>query len=376
MNAAFVYTNRYFDYTYGESHPLKNERLRMTYELCRAYGLFELPDTMLIESVPAAEAEVLRFHKPAYIEALKEAGRGNLREDFLYGLGPGDNPVFPGVWDWSLLQSGASLQCARLVEEKKVRIAFNIAGGLHHALEDRASGFCYVNDPVLAILYFVDHGYRVLYLDVDAHHGDGVQWAFYDDPRVLTLSFHQDGRTLFPGTGGVTEMGKGKGIGYAVNVPMLPGTDDDAFWHGFITIVPRLLEAFRPDVIVSQLGVDAFRDDPLANLELTTNGFCRVVSYLENHAAAWVALGGGGYHVDNVARAWTLAWALMNGVELPEDLPERQIRGMTPGRRQLRDPSHSSGLHVRCAERIAECIGFLEENLFPILEGRHPGNYR
>ncbi len=376
MNTAFVYTNRYFDYTYGESHPLKNERLRMTYELCRAYGLFDLPDTVLLESVPAAEAEVLRFHKPAYIEALKEAGRGNLREDFLYGLGPGDNPVFAGVWEWSLLQSGASLQCARLVEEKKVRIAFNIAGGLHHALEDRASGFCYVNDPVLAILYFVDRGYRVLYLDVDAHHGDGVQWAFYDDPRVLTLSFHQDGRTLFPGTGGVAEMGKGKGIGYAVNVPMLPGTDDDAFWHGFITIVPRLLEAFRPDVIVSQLGVDTFRDDPLASLELTTNGFCRVVSYLANHAAAWVALGGGGYHVDNVARAWTLAWALMNGVELPEDLPERQIRGMTPGRRQLRDPSHSSGLHVRCAERIAECIGFLEENLFPILEGRHPGNYR
>jgi acetoin utilization protein AcuC len=374
MNTAFVYTSRYFDHTYGASHPLKNERLRMTYDLCRAYGLFDLPEMTLVEAVPATEEEILRFHKSTYIEVLKEASRGFLSEHFQYGLGPGDNPIFPGVWEWSLLQSGASLQCARLVAEKKVRIAFNIAGGLHHAHEDRASGFCYVNDPVLAILYFVDRGYRVLYLDVDAHHGDGVQWAFYDDPRVLTLSFHQDGRTLFPGTGGITEMGTGRGMGYSLNIPMLPGTDDEVFWQGFINIFPRLLEAFRPDVIVSQLGVDTFRDDPLANLEFTTNGFCKVVSYLRKHAPAWVALGGGGYNVDNVARAWTLAWAIMNGVELPDELPECRIQGMAPGRRRLRDPSHSSHLQVRCTQRIEECTGYLEANLFPILEGRHLGN--
>ncbi|MBN1614380.1 MAG: acetoin utilization protein AcuC [Deltaproteobacteria bacterium] len=367
MKTAFVYTHRYFDYTYGTSHPLKNERLRMTHDLCGAYGLFDLPDTTLVETVPATEEEVLRFHKPDYIAELKKASRGLVYENFLYGLGPGDNPVFPGVWEWSLLQSGASLQCARLVAEKQVRIAFNIAGGLHHAQEDRASGFCYVNDPVLAILHFIDQGYRVLYLDVDAHHGDGVQWAFYDDPRVLTLSFHQDGRTLFPGTGGIAEMGKGKGEGYSVNVPMLPGTDDDVFWQGFVNIVPRLLEAFRPDVIVSQLGVDTFRDDPLANLELTTNGFCKVVSYLREQAPAWVALGGGGYNVDNVARAWTLAWAGMNGVELPEELPACRIQGMATEGRKLRDVPHSGYSQARCAQRIEECIRYLEANLFPIL---------
>ena len=367
MKTAFVYTHRYFDYNYGASHPLKNERLRMTYDLCRAYGLFDLRNMTLVETVPAVEEEILRFHKLAYIEVLKEASRGFLNEHFQYGLGPGDNPIFPGVWEWSLLQSGASLQCARLVAEKEVRIAFNIAGGLHHAHEDRASGFCYINDPVLAILSLVDRGYRVLYLDVDAHHGDGVQWAFYDDPRVLTLSFHQDGRTLFPGTGSITEMGTGRGMGFSVNIPMLAGTDDEVFWQGFINIVPRLLEAYRPDVIVSQLGVDTFRDDPLANLEFTTNGFCKVVSYLRKHAPAWVALGGGGYNVDNVARAWTLAWAVMNGVELPDELPECRIPGMAPERRRLRDPSHSSHSQVRCAQRIEECIRYLEENLFPIL---------
>ena len=374
MKTAFLYTSRYFDYNYGKSHPLKNERLRMTYDLCRAYGLFDLPNMTLVEAVPATEEEILRFHKSHYIEVLKDASRGFLYEHFQYGLGPGDNPIFPGVWEWSLLHSGASLQCARLVADKKVRIAFNIAGGLHHAHADRASGFCYVNDPVLAIFYFVDRGCRVLYLDVDAHHGDGVQWAFYDDPRVLTVSFHQDGRTLFPGTGGITEMGTGRGMGYSVNIPMLPGTDDEVFWQGFKNIVPRLLEAFRPDVIVSQLGVDTFRDDPLANLEFTTNGFCKVVSYIRKQATAWVALGGGGYNVDNVARAWTLAWALMNGVELPEDLPECRIQGMATERRRLRDPFHSSHLQVRCAQRIEECTRYLEANLFPILEGHHPAS--
>ena len=129
-----------------------------------------------------------------------------------------------------------------------------------------------------------------MYLDIDAHHGDGVQWAFYDDPRVLTISFHQDGRTLFPGSGGLNETGRGEGAGYAVNVPMLPGTDDHAFWEGFSWLVPRLMEAFKPDVVVSQLGVDTFQDDPLAALELTTNGFCRVIAYLTEQAPAWVAL--------------------------------------------------------------------------------------
>jgi acetoin utilization protein AcuC len=372
VNTAFLYTNDYFAYDYGSEHPMRIERLRLTFDLSRDYGLFDLPGADLVETRPALEEEVLRFHDPGYIQALKKAGRFVFHGGEAYGLGQGDNPVFPGMWEWSLLQTGATLQCARLVSEGKVRVAFNIAGGLHHALKDRASGFCYVNDPVLAIFHFLDRGKRVLYLDIDAHHGDGVQWAFYDDPRVLTVSFHQDGRTLFPGTGHVAETGDGPGKGYSVNVPMLPGTDDFVFWKGFLAVVPRLLETFRPDVLVSQLGVDSFVTDPLASLEITTNGFSRVVSFLAQKAPAWVALGGGGYELTNVARAWTLAWAIMNGVELPENLPDRAVErwsGSGFSGRRLRDPEHPSSQRSLCLKQMDVCVAYLEREVFPRVEG-------
>jgi acetoin utilization protein AcuC len=363
LKTAFLYTEKYFDYDYGASHPLRIERLRLTHDLCKAYGLFELPHTELVETRSASESEILRFHSPDYLEVLKQAGSEDIAGGFSHGIGPGDNPAFPGLWQWSRLHAGASLQCAQMVSEGKAKIAFNIAGGLHHAHAGRASGFCYVNDPVLAILRLVDQGKRVMYLDIDAHHGDGVQWAFYEDSRVLTISFHQDGRSLFPGTGALNEIGEGKGTGYAVNVPMLPGTDDDVFWEGFRLLVPRFMQAFQPDVVVSQLGVDTFLDDPLASLELTTNGFCRAVAYLTEEAPAWVALGGGGYNLSNVARAWTLAWATMNGVDLPDDLPETMIKSLSKGNThglKLRDPEHRSPWRDPCLQRMEECIGYLE----------------
>ena len=371
MKTVFVYSDQYANYEYGGDHPLRMERLRLTYELCKAYGLFELPQTQVIKASPGRESEILRFHTPRYVEVLKQASRGEFRGFYPHGLGPGDNPIFPGLWEWSLVHTGASLECARLVCEQKIRTAFNIAGGLHHALPDRASGFCYVNDPVLAIYHFLDSGKRVMYLDIDAHHGDGVQWAFYEDPRVLTISFHQDGRSLFPGTGAVEERGKGQGLGYAVNVPMLPGTDDSVFWEGFSSIVPRLMEQFRPDVIVSQLGVDSFLSDPLASLELTTNGFCKVVSYLAENAPAWVALGGGGYDVHNVARAWTLAWAIMNGVVLPDELPESIMASSSAwpiSRRRLRDDDHRGSRREQCSSHMVECIRYLENNVLSMIQ--------
>lgn len=367
MKTAFLYTEKYFAYNYGLSHPLRIERLKLTYDLCKAYDLFKLPDADLVETRPASEAEILRFHTPDYVEVLTRASRSEISIDLPHGIGPGDNPVFPGVWEWSQLHTGASLQCAELVSEGKARIAFNIAGGLHHASASRASGFCYVNDPVLAIDYFLDRGKRVMYLDIDAHHGDGVQWAFYEDANVLTISFHQHGRTLFPGTGGLSEIGRGEGEGYAVNVPMLPGTDDHVFWEGFKRVVPRLTEAFKPDVVVSQLGVDTFMDDPLASLELTTHGFCKVIAYLTEKAPAWVALGGGGYNPSNVARAWTLAWAMMNDIELSDDLPETMAEALLTGGargQKLHDPRHKSHWRDQCQEHMEECISYLERNAF------------
>lgn len=368
MRNAFLYTDKYFAYDYGARHPLKIERLRLTYDLCEAYGLFQLPEADLIESGPATEPEILGFHTPEYVEVLKRASHGETDWGLNHGLGPGDNPVFPGLWEWSLLHAGASLEGARLVSQGKARIAFNIAGGLHHAGPSQASGFCYVNDPILTVQHFANQGRRVIYLDIDAHHGDGVQWAFYEDPRVLTVSFHQDGRTLFPGTGGLAETGKGDGTGYSVNVPMLPGTDDHVFWKGFRSVMPHLMEAFRPDVVVSQLGVDAFLTDPLAMLELTTHGFSKVVAFLTEEAPAWVALGGGGYNPANVARAWTLAWATMNHVELPSDLPKEMRAPLAAQGAQgegLRDDEHVSSKRDPCLEHMNRCVGYLEEHVFP-----------
>ncbi len=368
MRTAFLYTENYFAYDYGQSHPMKIERLRLTHDLCKAYGILDLPEAELIESKPATESEILRFHGADYVDALKKGSRGETEWDFAHGLGPGDNPVFPGLWEWSLLSTGATLQGAHRISEGKARVVFNIAGGLHHAGANRASGFCYVNDPVLAILHFVEQGKRALYLDIDAHHGDGVQWAFYDDPRVLTVSFHQDGRTLFPGTGGLAETGKGDGTCYAVNVPMLPGTDDHVFWNGFESVMPPLMEAFRPDVVVAQLGVDSLLEDPLAALELTTHGFTRAVSFLTEEAPALLALGGGGYNPGNVARAWTLAWAAMNGVEPADELPDEMkgplaAQGATGTR--LRDEEHAGTNRDTCLEYMRRSVGYLEEHVFP-----------
>jgi acetoin utilization protein AcuC len=365
MDTLFVYSDEYNRFEYGGNHPLRMERLILTQELCRSYELFDLPDVRLVSAEAAEEGDLLRFHTPAYVEVLKKASQGEFKGYYTHGLGPGDNPMFPGLWEWSLLHTGASLQCARNVGDGEARIAFNISGGLHHALADRASGFCYVNDPVLAIYHLLDRGKRVMYLDVDAHHGDGVQWAFYEDPRVLTVSFHQDGRTLFPGTGDVVETGKGEGLGYSVNVPMLPGTDDAVFWEGFCEIVPPLMEKFRPDVVVSQLGVDTFLEDPLASLELTTSGFCNVISFLAEKAPSWLALGGGGYDICNVSRAWTLAWSIMNGKDLADDLPECFLSGFAAhmSTRRLRDREHVSPRRGECARRMGEVVRYLEKHV-------------
>jgi acetoin utilization protein AcuC len=322
MRTAFIYTDRYADYDYGLAHPLRIVRLKLTYELIKAYGLLALPSTRFVETREATEEELFLFHSRDYVDVLKRASQGSpVGEAFMYGLGPGDNPIFDGLWEWSLLATGASIQGARLVVEKEADIAFNVAGGLHHAFRDRASGFCYVNDPVITILWLLEQGKRVAYIDIDAHHGDGVQRAFYGTDRVMTISLHESGNFLFPGSGFEYEMGEEEGEGYSVNVPLYPLTDDETYLWAFEEVVPPLIGEFKPDVMVTQLGVDTFYSDPLTHLCLSTRGFTKVIEKLRDLSIPWVALGGGGYEVGNVARAWTLAWAIMNGVELEDEIP-------------------------------------------------------
>ena len=367
MRTAFLYTDKYADYDYGPTHPLRLIRHGLTENLIRAYGLFDLPSTQVVEAKEATEEEIRTFHTEDYVDALRRANGGrSFSGAGKYGFGFGDNPIFKGVYDLSRVSAGASLQAARLVDSGEADVAFNIAGGLHHAMPDRASGFCYLNDPVLAIQHLLKRGKRVAYVDIDAHHGDGVQYAFYDTDRVLTISLHESGRFLFPGSGFEAETGEGAGEGYSVNVALSPYAGDTAFVWAFDAVVPRLIDAYGPDLLVTQLGVDGFRSDPITHLTLTTEGFCRMVERFRAFGLPWVALGGGGYDVSNVARGWTLAWALMNGAELPDELPEEYVeraeRFGVEGK-TLRDemgPKETGGM-----EEARRSVEFLKDRVFP-----------
>lgn len=375
MENAFLYTDAYLDYDYGPTHPLRIIRLKLTYGLIKSYGLLDLPSVQFIPTIKAEEKDLAAFHSEEYLNILKQANEGHPMEDaYFYGLGPGDNPIFPGLFNLSLLLTGATLQAVDFVADGKGEIAFNIAGGLHHAMRARASGFCYINDPVIGIMRLLNRGKRVAYIDIDAHHGDGVQKAFYETNQVLTISLHESGHTLFPGTGFEYEIGEGEGEGYSVNLPFPPHTEDEVYVRVFDEVVPELVHAFKPDVVVTQLGVDTFYDDPLTNLHLSIFGFERILKKIKNLAPRWIALGGGGYNISNVARAWTLAWAVMNGIELNEKLPEsflkeavefgieeKELRG------RLGTPPHSQNKENRMEmERV---VHYIKETVLPRVKG-------
>jgi len=374
MPATLIYSEEFQRYDYGGTHPLKMLRLKLTYELLKAYGVFGHPGVELVEAAPCTKDEAGRVHKSTYLDALEgiDNGKPPIAPE-AYGLGYGDNPVFAGVYAGSLLATGGSLRAARLVYDGKTPVAFNIAGGLHHAMPGKASGFCYINDPAVAIRELIDKGSKVAYIDIDAHHGDGVQSIFYGTDRVLTISLHESGQYLFPGSGFPEDTGMGKGRGYSVNLPLLPGTGDEVFTWAFFETVPLLVGAFKPDVIVTQLGCDTFEPDPLTHLRLTTHGFTKMVEGFAAMKLPWVALGGGGYDVATVARAWTLAFAVMAGIELPNELPESYKKLLRENRLSgdlLRDTesTRESVDELKRERKYAEeMLQRIKGNIFPLL---------
>ncbi len=291
----------------------------LTVELIRASGLLELPEVDVIAPTPASDAEIGLVHDPDYIELIKRLGAGERpgREAMLAGLGPGDNPIFPHMHEAAAWVVGASLTAARSVVGGGAQHAFSPAGGLHHALPGRASGFCIYNDPAVAIAWIRRErpDWRVLYVDVDAHHGDGVQEIFWDDPSVLTFSMHESGELLFPGTGAIEEAGGEEARGSAINLPLPPDTGDREFVEALELLAMRIARRFRPDVLVTQLGCDSHWRDPLTHLALTMRAYPRIYEVLhrlghEQCRSRWVATGGGGYQWGLVVpRAWTLAFA-------------------------------------------------------------------
>ncbi|MBB6175041.1 acetoin utilization protein AcuC [Nocardiopsis mwathae] len=309
-------------YNFGPEHPLAPVRVELTMALSRELGVFDAPGVSFIGAEPASDDLLKLIHDPGYIEAVKRAG-DTLVGDEQYCLGTPDNPVFPQMHEAAALVGGASVAAARAVWSGETEHAANIAGGLHHAMPKHAWGFCVYNDAALAIAWLLEQGAkRVAYVDVDVHHGDGVQAMFYDDPRVLTISLHESPLTLFPGTGRPTEVGGPSAEGYSVNVALPAGTDDTRWLRAFEATVPPLLREFQPEVLVTQQGADTHLLDPLANLTLSLDGQRRIYSAMhklakETAGGRWVVLGGGGYElVQVVPRAWTHLLAEVAGVEI------------------------------------------------------------
>jgi len=320
--SAFLCSPELWVHGHGGSHPMRAERLEMTYELLEAYGAFDREGSRLIVPEAADEEELALWHTRDYVDAVRRLSEGDHRVSARrYNFSPGDNPVFPGMYESESLKAGATLEAARLVATGEADVAFSFAGGLHHAMAGYASGFCVFNDAAVAIRWLAEQESRVLYVDIDAHHGDGVQAAFYSSDQVMTISLHESGHYLFPGTGFVNELGEGAGRGYSVNVPLLPYTDDAAYLSAFDGVVLPLAEQFAPDVLVTQLGIDTHYQDPLAHLALTTHGYAALVRAFHDMGVPWVALGGGGYNVHTVARAWTLAYGIMSECEFADEIP-------------------------------------------------------
>jgi acetoin utilization protein AcuC len=374
LKTAFIYSPRFADYEYGEEHPLQPERARETVELCRKLGLLDKPWINMFEPQPAARQKLALFHDWDYLAALEEANDGVFKEKMIeFGLGTVDCPVFRGVYEYSVLVTGGTLLAAKLVEEGRHDLAFNIAGGFHHAQRANAEGFCYINDIVIAVQDLLRRGHRIAYVDIDAHHGDGVQSAFYEDDRVLAISLHESGNTLFPWSGFETEIGLGAGKGYNINVPLPPQTDDEAFLLAFEEIVPAAVRAFEPDIVFALLGADTLSADALSHLSLTNNGYAEAVKAIEAISPKCVALGGGGYHMKSVTRAWALAWSVMNGIE-PQDNYVGTIGGMMLGTEYvegggLRDRHvYTTGPTKEDIEtEIQRVTKYIKETAFPLI---------
>jgi len=328
MATALIWNDEELNYDFGPSHPLKPIRVKLTVDLIRACGLTDADNVVTLPQAAFGDEDVLRLHSEAYVDAVRGCSLRPRQSAVSFGLGPGDNPTFAGMHEASLQVCGASVAAADAVWTGTVAHAFNPAGGLHHAMPDRAAGFCVYNDPAAAIDWLLRCGAnRVAYVDVDTHHGDGVQAFFYDDPRVLTISLHESGRYLFPGTGFPDEVGTGDAEGTSLNVPLPPATPGPVYLEAFDAVVPPALDAFDPEVLVTQLGCDTHVTDPLAHLALVTDDYLELAERLhrlahDHTSGRWVALGGGGYQIVSVVpRASTIYFAELTGAHVPLEVP-------------------------------------------------------
>ncbi len=341
MCAALVYDPAMESYRFGESHPMKPERFSLAVDLIRAWGLTDpmsspVPATSPAEElrpVPACDDEITLAHDPALVAAVRAAGgAGGIGpgDTPAFGIGPGDTPAFPEMHEAAALVVGGTILALDTVLGGRTTRAFNPAGGMHHAHRDRVAGFCIYNDCVVAIRHALhaSAALRVAYVDIDAHHGDGVEEAFRAHPGVLTLSVHESGQYLYPGTGSTREIGSDAGLGFTLNAPMPPYAGDECYRIVLSQVIAPALRTFAPDVIVLQGGADTHRDDPLTHLDLTVAGYVDLIAGIlalsdELCGGRLCMTGGGGYEYRSaVPRMWASAFAVLNGAEIPPILPQ------------------------------------------------------
>ncbi|HZY46382.1 MAG TPA: acetoin utilization protein AcuC [Candidatus Bathyarchaeia archaeon] len=363
-----LYSDRFLDYNLGPFHPLRPVRVKLTYDLIQQKKILDGETVSLTTPRSATEDEILLFHEKPYVQLVRkcsEKGAGL--------LDAGDTPAFKGCFEATSLVVGASLDACDTVMKGKFSHAFNPSGGLHHAHPERASGFCIFNDPAISINYLKKNYNikRLVYLDVDAHHGDGVMYGFYDDPSVLDIDFHESGKYLFPGTGFPDETGEKEAKGLKLNVPLPPGTGDEAYLKAFRRIVPSQLRKFHPEIILVQCGADGHADDRLAHLRLTTNMYMEVVSEMHSLAhelcnGRLLLFGGGGYTLANVPRVWTISFGTLADRKLDNAIPNDWAGEF----RKLADDDPPEALHdnptkddARTIEEVERTVQELESHI-------------
>jgi len=310
----FLHSDQFEQYHYPPESPFRTERAGMTRRILEPMGLLSGANHSVCAAHPASRSAVERFHSSRYLDVMLAAEKGDLDTEGLFmGLGTHECPVFKGMVDYAMLACGHTLAGAEMILAGEAHTAFNPSGGYHHADPEHAAGFCYLNDVALACQRLAAAGKRVVFLDVDVHHGDGVQRAFYGRNDVMTISLHESGETLFPGTGTPDETGDGDGVGYSVNVPFPAGTYNDLYLMVFGQVAMPLIRSFDPDVIVLEVGMDALAGDPMAHLQLTNEALAEVTSMVMGLGKPVLATGGGGYHPRNTARGWALVWSVLCG---------------------------------------------------------------
>ncbi|KAI9293968.1 histone deacetylase phd1 [Neoconidiobolus thromboides FSU 785] len=365
---SYFHSEEVGNFHYGEYHPMKPHRLALTNDLVLRYDLHEKLD--MYQPRKATDEEMKEFHTIDYVDFLKRvtpenaSSMGKVLEKFNLGGHQGDNPAFEGLFDFCSYYTGASLAAARKLISGGADIAINWSGGLHHAKKWNASGFCYVNDIVLCILQLLRFYSRVLYIDIDVHHGDGVQEAFYNSDRVMTVSFHKYGNDFFPGTGSSSEVGVNLGTGYSLNVPLKDGIDDASYLFLFKSIIGATIERYQPTAIVLQCGTDSLGLDRLGcfNLSIIAHGEC--VRFVKSFNIPLVLLGGGGYTIRNVSRCWTYETAIATDTQLPNQLPkdspyynffgpDHSLHPKLTGKKEnLNTKSYLEKIRIKCLEYL------------------------